>query len=238
MSLARKMKRQTVEKVKDSVSKELKSTIRMDARGRVIAEKMHKAIEDMCWATTTPLFLWVLRRDFGFGADRLYKVSEEFNRHIQLVNETGKADDMRKKGMTLPVAGGPFPHHYLSLEEMAEGLEIEAKYKFDFTPLPNKLGEGATQKDFEDWHVTKIADIHRDDLRLVWLYSMWSVFGFGKGRLEKLNANLLEEVKHLTPQRLDSYMVELEKCDKKGDRISFKRTRKILQDCMSENNAA
>lgn len=238
MSLARKMKRQTVEKVKDSVSKELKSTIRMDARGRIIAGKMQAGIEDMCWATTSPLFLWVLHRDFGFGADRLRKVGDEFNRHVMLVNETGKADAMRAKGMSLPLVGGPFPHHYLSLEDMAEGLAIEAKYKYIFTPLPKKLGAGATQKDFEDWHVTKLADIHRDDLRLTWLYTMWSVFGFGKGRLEKINKALVEEMAQLTPKRLDNYIAELEKCDKKGDRLNFSRTKEILNTFRAGDNAA
>lgn len=238
MSLARKLKRQNEEKAKDSISKEIKGTVRKDARAQVAVRAMQDAIEDMCWATITPVFLWVLHRDFGYGADRLYKVSLEFNRHIELVNETGKADDMRARGMTLPLVGGPFPHHYISLEEMAEGLEIEAKYKFAFTPLPRKLGARATQEEFESWHVTKAADIHRDDLRLVWLFTMWSVFGFGKSRLEKLNGALREEMNKLSPKRLESYMVELEACDKKGGRICFDRTRQILKECMGIGKAA
>ncbi len=204
----------------------------MDARGRKVAESLEKDIQQMCWATTTPLFLWILNRDFGYGADRLHKVGMEFNRHIDLVNETAKADKMRLKGMTLPLVGGPFPHHYLSLDEMEEGLKIEARYEYSTTPMPKKLGKGARQKDFEDWHVAKLRDENRDDLRLVWLYTMWSVFGFGKSRLEKLNDTLSEEIAHLTPDKLNKYMAELEKRDKTREKINFKDTRRILKNNM------
>lgn len=238
MSLARKMKKQNLAKLKDAVDKETKDTIRKDARGLSIALRMQTAIEDMCWATITPLFLWVLHQDFGFGAERLFRMSEEYNRHIMLVNDTHRADKLRSEGKTLPEVGGPFPHHYIDMDEMLEGLKTEAGYEYIFTPVRKKIPAEATQQQFTDWHATKLADMRRDSLRLIWLYTMWSVFGFGKSRLAKLNTALVEQIENLTPEVLSSYMEELERLDKKGGRISFVRTREILKDVLTKMKAA
>ncbi len=229
MGLARKMKRAAVNETARKIIKESGATIRKVSKGEAIAKKNLHRIVDFCRGFYIPLFAWTLHKEFGFGCKRLIRMGEEFNRHLELVMETKKADEFVKSGKKLPEVGGPFPHHYISVEDMHSDIQIETGYSYPHIKLRALPEEGEVQ-DYARVFALNMSRSVLDSLKIVWLHTMWVTFGFGKKRLADCNMHFTNCIKDISYDRLMEILAEMEtKITTKTEGLCFDNNRKILK---------
>lgn len=229
MGLARKMKRAATNERIKKVAEKSGKTIRKASQGEAVAKKNMHRIVDFCRGFYIPLFAWTLHKEFGFGYKRLVRMGEEFNRHLELIMETEKADKFVKSGNKLPLVGGPFPHHYLSIEDMREDMEIELGYKYPLSRM-RALPEEGEVRDYARVCALNMSRSVLDGLKIVWLHTMWVTFGFGKKRLADCNAHFKNCIKDMSYARLMEILAEMEKkCGTRAEGLCFDNNRKILK---------
>lgn len=229
MGLARKMKRAAVNETAKKICKESGPAIRKSFQGEAIAKKNMHRIVDFCRGFYIPLFAWTLHKHFGFGCKRLIRMGEEFNRHLELVRETQKADEFTQKGNKLPKAGGPFPHHYLSIADMHHDMKVELGYNYPHTKMRALPKEGEVQ-DYARVFALNMSRSTLDGLKVVWLHTMWVTFGFGKKRLADCNERFKECIKDMSYNRLMEILAEMEeKVSTRTEGLCFDNNRKILK---------
>lgn len=229
MGLARKMKRAAVNEAAKKICRENGPAIKKSFQGEAIAKRNMHRIVDFCRGFYIPLFAWTLHKHFGFGCKRLIRMGQEFNRHLELVQETQKADEFTQKGNKLPKVGGLLPHHFLSIEDMHSDMKAELGYSYPHTkmqPLP-KNGE---VEDYARVFALNMSWSTLDGLKVVWLHTMWVTFGFGKKRLAECDERFRECLEDMSYNKLMKILAEMEeKISTRTEGLCFDNNRKILK---------
>jgi hypothetical protein len=209
--------------------REMKEELRKSGAGAAIADNNLTRIVDFCRAYYVPLFAWVLYKDFGYRYVRLVRFGQQFNKIIGLVAETNEADKLRLQGVVLPESGGKYPHHYLSLHDIKSDLQVECGYSY----LWQKKNIAPTKASIEEYarhHARNHAMRTMDNMRLIWLHTMWTTFGFGKKRLKLCEEYFREHITNLPFSTFKNMLEEMEKvCQTKTDAVSFATNRRIFK---------
>lgn len=209
--------------------REMKEEMRKSKAGADIANKNLTRIVDFCRAYYIPLFTWVLYKDFGYRYVRLVRFAQQFNKIIQLIAETNESDKLRLQGVVLPESGGRYPHHYLSLHDIKSDLRVECGYSY-FWQKRNEALAKASIDEYARYHARNHAMRTMDNMRLIWLHTMWTTFGFGKKRLKLCEEYFREHITNLPFSTFKNMLEEMEKvCQTKTEGVSFATNRRIFK---------
>ena len=209
--------------------REMKEELRKSKAGADIANKNLTRIVDFCRAYYIPLFTWVLYKDFGYRYVRLVRFAQQFNKIIQLIAETNESDKLRLQGVVLPESGGRYPHHYLSLHDIKSDLRVECGYSY-FWQKRNEAPAKASIDEYARYHARNHAMRTMDNMRLIWLHTMWTTFGFGKKRLKLCEEYFREHITNLPFGTFKNMLEEMEKvCQTKTEGVSFATNRRIFK---------
>ena len=131
--------------------------------------------------------------------------------------------------MVLPESGGKYPHHYLSLHDIKSDLQVECGYSY----LWQKKNEAPAKASIDEYarhHARNHAMRTMDNMRLIWLHTMWTTFGFGKKRLKLCEEYFREHITNLPFSTFQNMLDEMEKvCQTKTDAVSFATNRRIFK---------
>ena len=207
----------------------LQDEMRKSSQGEKIADRNITQITDFCRAYYIPLFAYVLYKDFGYRYVRLVRFGEQFNKIIALVAETNEADQLRARGVELPAAGGSYPHHYLSLSDIQSDLKVECGYLYRWQGVCEKP-TGGSVNDYARYHARNHSARIMDNLKMMWLFTMWTTFAFGKKRLLLCEEYFRERIKGLPFSTFMNMLEEMElKCCTKTAGLSFDTNRRIFK---------
>lgn len=226
MGAKRKLKRTAEKALAKKTTKELKPHLKYYRAGKLLAESNVDRIGEFCRAYFIPMFGYVMHKHYGFGFTRLAKLSDELVRMINLVAESNTADKMRAKNIFIQDGDSNVPHHYITALEMVEDLEIECRYKFERYQKKNPP-KTASAEEYAKWIAGDMAGVITDDLKIVWLHTLWTTFGFGAKRLTDC-ANYLKQYMWQNKKDFMAKLEEMEKCHQGSEYIQFTSIRKML----------
>ncbi len=176
MSFAKKLKRQkeaNTRKIVDKVTSRIKEAKKL---GRSITKARQRDMFDFYQAKILTAVSYIMATQFEWGFAKLVKAAARFKYLM---------DDL--------IVGGPKEGHvYLTIPWLAEGLELECKYKVakvEKLPGPDDL---ASVEAWVEYYKENFGVVLFGYIETVWLWVLHEIFGFGKKRLERFHELLSE----------------------------------------------